>query len=76
MATDTMFSPLNAIISDAEKRFDDAIYRTQRGKTNTAQELWADLAIAQESPGDGLVSGLTCAGILNELKARKQISGW
>lgn len=76
MATNTLLAPLSTLASDTAKRFDDAIYRTKHNTAVTAQELWSDLTVAQESTGGGLVSGLTCAGILNELKARGQINGW
>ena len=59
---------------EARKKFNDAIYRTRTGDTTTATDLWDELKKAQESTEDGLVAGLRCAGIYNELERRGQIS--
>lgn len=64
---------LDSIWEASRKRFDDAIYRAKHGEVTTAEELWAELAVAQESTEDGLVSGLRCMGILNQLKRRGQV---
>lgn len=65
---------LEVVIDDTRKKFDDAIFRCRTGNTKTADDLWKELAIAQESEGDGLVSALKCVGIVNQLSQRKQIS--
>lgn len=59
---------------EARKKFDDAIYRMRTGETQTADQLWAELKVAQEEPGDGLVAGLKCTGILSQLEQRGQVS--
>lgn len=74
MTTQTLFAPLATIADDARKRFDDAIYQRKHNTTTTAADLWAELKVAQETPG--FASGFTCMGILNELKDRKQIPAW
>lgn len=65
---------MSKVAVEAEARFDDAIYRMKTGDTRTAEQLWEELRVAQESTGDGLVSGLQCMGILNELTRRGQIA--
>lgn len=68
------FSSLDIVLEDTRKKFDDAIFRCRTGDTKTADDLWAELAIAQEAEGDGLVTALNCVGIVNQLSRRKQIS--
>jgi hypothetical protein len=58
---------------ESRKKFDDAIYRARTGETETAEKLWKSLEEAQESNTDGLVSGLQCTGILNQLARRGQV---
>ena len=74
MTAATLLAPLDTIASDARKSFDDAIYRMEHNTKTTAQDLWAELKVAQETPG--FASGFKCMGILNELKDRKQIPAW
>lgn len=63
-----------SIWDESRKKFDDAIYRARTGDTTTATDLWDELKEAQESTEDGLVAGLRCVGIYNELERRGQIS--
>ena len=65
---------MHKVAVEADAKFDDAIYRMKTGDKRTAAQLWDELAIAQEEEGDGLVSGLQCMGILNELTRRGQIA--
>jgi len=67
-------SSLEFVINDARKKFDDAIFRCRTGDTRTADQLWEELAVAQEAEGDGMVNALKCVGIVNQLSRRKQIS--
>lgn len=64
---------MDPVWTEARKKFDDAIYRTRTGDTTTAAQLWDELKEAQETT-DGLVGGLKCTGILNELERRGQVS--
>lgn len=63
---------LDVVIDASRKKFDDAIFRCKTGETKTADELWDELAVAQEQ--EGIVSALKCVGIVNQLSRRKQIS--
>lgn len=63
-----------SIWDESRKKFDDAIYRARTGETKTAAQLWDELGAAQESTEDGLVTGLRCAGIYNQLARRGQVS--
>lgn len=74
MTSNLLFAPLESIAIDARRSFDDAIYRMNHNTKTTAQDLWAELKVAQETPG--FASGFKCMGILNELKDRKQIPAW
>lgn len=67
-------SGLSEIADSARKRFDDAIYRLRTGDTKTAEDLWAELKIAQSSTD--ATSAYVCMGLLNNLKRRGQISDW
>lgn len=58
---------------EARRKFDDAIYRARTGEVKTADQLWDELKISQETTTDGLVAGLQCTGILNQLARRGQI---
>jgi hypothetical protein len=69
-----LFAGLDVVVNDTRKKFDDAIFRCRTGETKTAEQLWGELAVEQESKGDGMVSALKCVGILNQLTRRKQIS--
>lgn len=64
---------INPVWVEARKKFDDAIYRTKTGDTTTADQLWDELKEAQETTTDGLVAGLQCMGIMNQLQRRGQI---
>lgn len=59
---------------EAIKRLDDAIYRLKNDTDVTAADLWDQLRIAQSS--NSPESAYTCMGILNQLKARRQITDW
>lgn len=65
---------LDLVIDDARKKFDDAIFRCRTGDKRTADQLWEELAVAQESEGDGIVNALKCVGLVNQLSRRKQIT--
>lgn len=59
---------------DATKKLDDLIYQLENDTTVTANDLWVKLKAAQDSTTTE--SAYICVGILNQLKARKQISDW
>lgn len=59
-----------SIQAEINDRFNDAIYRVLKDTKVTAEELWEELKIVQESPI--LSASYTAASILNELNARGQ----
>jgi hypothetical protein len=72
--TETATDAIAQVGEEAEKKFDDAIYRMRTGETKTADQLWDELRTAQESDCNGTVAGLNCTSILNQLARRGQIS--
>lgn len=60
------------VLDEANKKFNDAIYRVQNNLTKTAASVWADLKVAQSQTG--FASGLQCVSLLNELTRRGQIA--
>lgn len=68
---------LDNLLVETKKKFDDAIYRVKTNTTKTADDLWAELKVAQnDTTTDGFTSGIKCVSILNELKRRGQITDW
>lgn len=65
---------INDLRIDATKKLDDLIYQLENDTTVTANDLWVKLKAAQDSTTTE--SAYTCVGILNQLKARKQITDW
>lgn len=61
------------ILDEANKQFDDALYRISNNDKRTAADLWVELKAAQNGPGDPFVNAIRCTSILNSLAKRGQI---
>lgn len=68
------YEAVDRLLEQAEKRFDDAIYRVRTGDPRRAADVWAELLAEQESEGDGMASGMRCVGLIRELERRGQVS--